>query len=437
MKHFSKKVTACAVSLAVLSGLMTGCSGSDSGSVSTEKQASSEESLLLWTFSPDDLKQDVIDYEAKTGVKVEVVGLPWNDYQTKLMQAARSGEGMPDIFVVDNSFAKKWIENDNIGMNFSKEYPDFVKKYEEDYYDVMIEVGRDSAGDLRGVTLQYPIGMLYYQRDIAKEVLGSDDPEVVAEATNSVEKLIALGDKITETYGGERKLAGNETEFTTTYLSVRPEPYVKDGKIIINDYITGLFDIDKEMYEKGMFASENGGDACITSMTAGTHFLDFSPTWGYALNLKNAIAGTEMEGRWGVTSPTWSNYRGGSWFQVYKNSAKKDQAIAFLEFLLFDEDTIYKNILDRGDFTSNKKVAKRLVESGYEDPVLGNQQLYAAFQKEAERTEVNNVDTVYDDEAKNRLTDALKSYKTGALTLEEALEEYKAALKNAYPELTE
>ena len=121
MKHFSKKVTACAVSLAVLSGLMTGCSGSDSGSVSTEKQASSEESLLLWTFSPDDLKQDVIDYEAKTGVKVEVVGLPWNDYQTKLMQAARSGEGMPDIFVVDNSFAKKWIENDNIGMNFSKE----------------------------------------------------------------------------------------------------------------------------------------------------------------------------------------------------------------------------------------------------------------------------------------------------------------------------
>ena len=52
MKHFSKKVTACAVSLAVLSGLMTGCSGSDSGSVSTEKQASSEESLLLWTFSP-------------------------------------------------------------------------------------------------------------------------------------------------------------------------------------------------------------------------------------------------------------------------------------------------------------------------------------------------------------------------------------------------
>ena len=69
--------------------------------------------------------------------------------------------------------------------------------------------------------------------------------------------------------------------------------------------------------------------------------------------------------------------------------------------------------------------------------MLGNQQLYAAFQKEAERTEVNNVDTVYDDEAKNRLTDALKSYKTGALTLEEALEEYKAALKNAYPELTE
>lgn len=437
MKQFSKRTMACALSMAVLSGLLTGCGGSNSGNVKQEQQASTDESLLLWTFSPDDLKQDVIDYEAKTGTKIEVVGLLWNDYQTKLMQAARSGEGMPDIFVIDNSFAKKWIENDNIGLNLSKEYPEFVKKYEEDFYDVMVEVGRDSAGDMRGVTLQYPIGMLYYQRNIAKEILGSDDPEVVADATDSVEKLIALGEKITETYGSEIKLAGNETEFTTTYLSVRPEPYVKDGKIVINDTITRLFDIDKEMYEKEMFASENGGDACIASMTAGTHFLDFSPTWGYALNLKNAITGTEMEGRWGVTSPTWSNFRGGSWFQVYKDSAKKDQAIEFLKFLLFDEDTIYKNIMERGDFTSNKNVAKRLVESGYEDPVLGNQELYAAFQKEAERTEVNNVDTIYDDEAKNRLTDALKSYKTGALTLDEALESYKEALKNAYPELTD
>lgn len=437
MKQFSKRTMACALSMAVLSGLLTGCGGSNSGNVKQEQQASTDESLLLWTFSPDDLKQDVIDYEAKTGTKIEVVGLPWNDYQTKLMQAARSGEGMPDIFVIDNSFAKKWIENDNIGLNLSKEYPEFVKKYEEDFYDVMVEVGRDSAGDMRGVTLQYPIGMLYYQRDIAKEILGSDDPEVVADATDSVEKLIALGEKITETYGSEIKLAGNETEFTTTYLSVRPEPYVKDGKIVINDTITRLFDIDKEMYEKEMFASENGGDACIASMTAGTHFLDFSPTWGYALNLKNAITGTEMEGRWGVTSPTWSNFRGGSWFQVYKDSANKDQAIEFLKFLLFDEDTIYKNIMECGDFTSNKNVAKRLVESGYEDPVLGNQELYAAFQKEAERTEVNNVDTIYDDEAKNRLTDALKSYKTGALTLDEALESYKEALKNAYPELTD
>ncbi|WP_195542648.1 ABC transporter substrate-binding protein [Massiliimalia timonensis] len=436
MNHMTKRILSTLMATALATTLLAGCGNNGNKDTSNDTgKNSTGGNLLVWTTSPDDLTGFVDAYKEEKQKTVEVVGLPWDDYQTKLMQSVRSGEGAPDIYVLDYSFAKKWVENDNAGLNLSKEYPDFVKKYEDSYYNAMVEVGRDSSGSMRAVSMQYPIGMLYYQRDIAKEILGSDDPEVVAEAASSLDKLMELGDKVNETYGGDIKLLGNENEFISTYLAVRPEEYVKDDKLIVNDYLMDLFDIDKQMYDKGLFASENGGDAQIAGMTEGTYFLDMSPTWQYSLSLKASITGTEMEGHWGVTSPTWSNFRGGSWWQVYKNSENKDEAIDFLDFMLFNEELLYQDTLDRGDFTSNKAVAKKLAESGYEDKALGGQELYAAFQKEAEKTSINNVATIYDDTVQNALMDASKAYKTNELSLDDAVAQWKSTVQSAYPEI--
>ena len=96
--------------------------------------------------------------------------------QTLLNQESAATDDKIDLFLVEADYALKYVDSDytmpikDLGItddDLSKQY-----QYTKD-------IVTDSNGVLKGVSWQGCPGVLFYNRDAAKEVLGTDDPAKV------------------------------------------------------------------------------------------------------------------------------------------------------------------------------------------------------------------------------------------------------------------
>ena len=93
--------------------------------------------------------------------------------QTLLNQESAAADDKIDIFLVEADYALKYVDTDYTlpitDLGISEE--DLSKQYQ-----YTKDIVTDSNGTLKGVSWQGCPGVLFYNRDAAKEVLGTDDP---------------------------------------------------------------------------------------------------------------------------------------------------------------------------------------------------------------------------------------------------------------------
>ena len=165
-----------------------------SADTSSDASASDEGKVLNIYCWNEEFKSRLTDHypgytevDATTGtigdvtVKWNITPNDDNAYQnnldaTLLKQADAAADDKIDIFLVEADYALKYVDTDytmavtDLGItdaDLSKQY-----QYTKD-------VVTDSNGVLKGVSWQGCPGVLFYNRDAAKEVLGSDDPAEV------------------------------------------------------------------------------------------------------------------------------------------------------------------------------------------------------------------------------------------------------------------
>ncbi|MCR4739661.1 MAG: carbohydrate ABC transporter substrate-binding protein, partial [Lachnospiraceae bacterium] len=189
-----KKLMVTLLSVTMAAGMLAGCG--KAGSAGGGKATDGGKVLNIYCWN-EEFKSRVTDHypgyeetDATSG-KIGDVTVKWNitpnqdnAYQnhldeTLLNQDKAAADDKVDIFLVEADYALKYVDTDfalsvkDLGLT-----DDDLKNQYKYTQDVMT----DSKGVLKGTSWQGCPGVLIYNREAAKEVLGSDDPAEVQKA---------------------------------------------------------------------------------------------------------------------------------------------------------------------------------------------------------------------------------------------------------------
>lgn len=459
-----KKVASVLMVGAMLTGCVAcgssdsnGTAAGDSTEAGTKSESSSDEKLVVWTLS-----NDLIDFGEKfqeeTGVEVETVVIEPANYPTKVQTALLGGETEPDIIVgepkmLEDFYDAGFFEDLNQAPYNAQDYADQIVDY-------VWKVGQDSEGIQRAISYQITPAGIYYRRDIANEVFGTDDPEEIG-------KLFQDYDTILET-AQTLKDAGYRIFSSDAEMNVfsGDTAWVVDGTLNVDQARYDYMDLCVELYQNDLTAYANqwstpwyqamAGEVPILTAdiqsyaddsvnvwdadefaeaTAGldtTEVFAFGlPAWG-VLTMRDNVQDTS--GSWGVCAGPSYGFDGGTYIGISSSSERKDIAWEFVKFCTLNEDTADWWIeFSQGDTVSLKSALEKHADD--ENEIYGGEKLYSFWLEQAKGIDYSKV-TRYDQAIGDAWGNAISAVKTGEKTKEEAVAEFYDVVESTYPDIT-
>lgn len=417
----------------------------------------SGEKLVVWTLS-----NDLIDFgerfKEQTGVEVETVVIEPANYPTKVQTALNGGETEPDIIVgepkmLQDFYDAGYFENLN-------EAPYNAQDYADQIVDYVWKVGQDADGNQRAISWQITPAGIYYRRDIAQEVFGTEDPEEIG-------KLFADYDTILQT-AQTLKDAGYRIFSSDAEMNVfsGDSAWVVDGKLNLNQARYDYMDLSVELYQKDLTAYANqwstpwyqamAGEVPILTAeiqnyeddsvnvwdadqfaeaTEGlekTQVFAFGlPSWG-VLTMRDNVKDTS--GKWGVCAGPAYGFDGGTYIGISSLSERKETAWEFVKFCTLNEETADWWIeFSQGDTVSLKSALDKHKDDANE--IYGGEKLYQFWLDQAQGIDYSKV-TRYDQGIGDAWGQAITKVKTGEKTKEEAVNEFYDYVESTYPDIT-
>ena len=416
-----------------------GAAGSEASAVQTPAELKNEgEKLVVWTFS-DELKGMIEKHYLKDnpnlGYQVEVVVVPNENYQTKLDPVLASGKNAPDVFALEAAYLKKYVNSD-FTMDLAKLGFDSGQVPVLDY---VMDVSKDTNGQLKGLSWQGTPGAFFYRKSLAKEYLGVSEPTDVQALVSDFDKFYATAKTISEKSGGKVKSISSLGDMAQVFLAARSQGWVVDNKFVVDPQIDNLFETAKKLeQEKLTSQAEQWTESWFAGMSDDSVFGYFLPTWGlhYVLktNAENATTGKSSAGDWGMIQGPSSYFWGGTFLGVREGSTMQKASYDLINYLTLNEAFLETWAKETGDFVANKNVVSKIKDT-FTEPFLAGQNHYAAFAEMANTIDASTL-TGYDQDIQKLMNEQLTAYSKGEKDKETAMKDFKSAVKNAFPELT-
>lgn len=311
--------------------LLTGCGGnsgqktSDSSKKSddqkiTEDVTKTEGEIEVWkNLSQEEMNFYVEEFnKIVPGVKVKVTVMPSKEYRTKLQNAFRTGTNAPDVATFEISDLGVYKETDMLENLSQEKYG--AEDISKDMIPYVDELSRDKEGDIRGLSWQSTPGGFWYKKALAKEYLGTDDPDELAAMLSDWDKIVEVGKQVYEKSDGKIALLDDVESVLQLYVSYKGQPWVDDNNHIISD------DYMLEMYKMMETVVSNKVDAEADMWSAGwtsgmyskdMFILTCLPTWGLNFCIKPGIPDDEMDkaaNTWGYMQAPIPYQNGGTWY---------------------------------------------------------------------------------------------------------------------------
>lgn len=375
-----------------------------------------------------------------------------NLYQTKLDEALKNqqtavADDKIDIFLVEMDYAAKYVNSDvavplaDLGITSD----DLKNQYEYTKQTFTNPDGKQVA-----TTWQATPGLYMYRADIAEEVLGTSDPDKVQEQISDLDKFTEVAAKMKEK--GYYMVSGYDDMYRLFSNNVSA-PWVTGNKITIDDQIAKWIELTKEYSDKGYnHATSLWDDQWSADMKKDANvFGYFFSTWGIAFSLRdatvdqkikddgsNAKEGNGLYGQWracpGPVSYSW----GGTGIVACQGTDNEALIKDIMLKLTCDTEIMKSMTADETvqDYTNNKEAIKQLIDEGYTNPFLGGQNHLALLTEAAEKLDMSNKLSAYDQGLNEKLQSNMKLYFNGQKTYEEALKLFYSDIKSLYPNLT-
>ena len=441
-----RKLTSLFLATAMVMTTLAGCGNSGGKPAAKVDTSEAAQGKVLNIYCWNQEFQERFEYFKKSGklpsdVKVNFVVTPNenNAYQNALDAALLKQKDAPadekvDIFLVEADYALKYVDSDytldvvnDIGL---------TKDDLADQYQYTKDIVTDSNGTLKGVSWQGCPGVLFYNRDAAKEVLGTDDPDEVQKYVSdwdtfndTAETMKAAGYKMTSSVNDTYRVYSNNVT----------SKWVEDGKINIDDNIMKWVSDSKELYDAGETETYElwGDDWKKGFYPEGKVFCYFGPAWFVNFSMAADTEGSiGYNGGWGATPGPQGFYWGGTWIC---GATGTDNAGLVKDIILkmTTDETIMKDIVVKDDdFVNNKPAMEAMAaDTSYQSKVLGGQNPLSMYCASVEKLDLSNL-SAYDQGCNEEFQNAMKNYFEGNASLDDALDLFYKAVVEKYPDLT-
>lgn len=307
-----------------------------------------------------------------------------------------------------------------------------------DQFDFTKTVASDQNGVMRASTWQACPGVLVYRRDIANEVFGTDDPEVIGEKTKDWDAMKATAEEL--------KAKGYYafscyTDTFRTYSNNISEPWVAPGETTIKvdqkiiDWVTD----SKEWKDAGYFDPAVKGQwnaDWFTAMSSSSKVFAFLfPAWGIDTQLKPNWDGEN--GAWAVTNAPLSYNWGGTFVLAAEGTDNPGHVKDILLALTADADNLKMISKEYADFTNAKTLMEAAkTDNSFASDFLGGQNPYTYFTPGADAIEMAPL-SAYDQGCVELIQNAFGDYLQGQIDYDKAKQNFETAVRERYPEISE
>ena len=351
-----------------------------------------------------------------------------------LEQETAAADDKIDLFLVEADYALKYVDTDytmavkDLGITDDE----LSKQYQYTKYIVT-----DSNGVLKGVSWQGCPAILFYNREAAKEIFGSDDAETVQAKvadwdtfTATAEEVKAAGYNMTATVNDTYRVYSNNVS----------TPWVVDGKIVVDDNLKAWVDNSKKMVDaKQTTTEELWSDAWSAGFyPEGKVFCYFGPAWLINFCMAADVDGSiANQGGWGATVGPQGFYWGGTWICGATGTDNPSLVADIMRQMTCNEELMIDIVKADDDFVNNQPAMEKMAaDASYQSKVLGGINPLGLYAEGAKKIDLSNL-SPYDQGCNEEFQNAMKNYFDGnAKTYEEALEMFYKAVEEKYPELS-
>lgn len=405
---------------------------------------SREDAFYVYSYNTDAMN-NVIAYfnkyypeEADRIVYVNTGGS--NYYQTKLdaMLQEPSNSQYPDLYVAEIDYLQKYTDSDysldiaELGItpdDYANQYPYTLELATVD-------------GKVKGLSWQAAPGALMYRRSLAKEYLGTEEPDEVQEYFKDWDTMLETGKLINEKSGGKTKLFSGVDDVKRVYQAARTTAWYDDNsKITVDPTMLDYMDYAKQLYDLGLTNNTTQWtDAWSANAASDSTFAYMGCTWFLQWTLKQNCGGTKVGegtyGDWAMCAGPQSYYWGGCWLCVSPECSDKDLAAKILKAATCNTEIMKEICKGSLDYVNNKEAVAQLADEGEGTfDFLGGQDFLKYFSPLAEsitlppaRGEDFYITLAFDDQ--------VTQYTNGSKTKEEAVADFETAVVDLYPYLS-
>ena len=361
-----------------------------------------------------------------------------NAYQNNLdstlqKQADAAADDRIDIFLVEADYALKYVDTD-----YTMAISDLGITEDDlaNQYSYTQDVVTDSNGVLKGLSWQGCPGVLFYNREAALEVLGTEEP-------SEVQEYVKDWDTFNETAAllkdAGYTITSSVNDSYRVYSNNVTSQWVVDGKINIDDNIMKWVDDSKELVDAGETGTYElwSDDWSRGFYPEGKVFCYFGPAWLVNFSMAADTEGSiGYSGGWGATEGPQGFFWGGTWICAAAGTDNPGLIRDIMLTMTTDETVMKEIVIDDDDFVNNKPVMEAMAEdTSYSSQILGGQNPLGIYCAGVENLDLSNL-SAYDQGCNEEFQNAMKNYFEGNATKDEALDLFYKAVVEKYPELT-
>ena len=441
-------------SAAAMAFSLTACGSSSSSSKSTaaSTSGSSEEGKVLniqaWNEEFKSRMEDhypgykkVDDTTGKIGdvtVKWTITPSDDNAYQNNLdsvlpNNADADADDKVDIFLMEADYALKYVNSD---VTMSLKDLGITDDDLSDQFDYTKDIVKDEKGNIKGSSWQACSAGLIYNRQAAKDILGTDDPDEVQKA---VADWDTFNDTATKAKEKGYKIVSTVNDTYRVYSNNVSKPWVTDGKVTVDDNIKKWVDDSKKLVDAGETTTADlwSDDWSKGFFPDGKVFCYFGPAWLINFSMHADEDGSiANQGGWGLCVGPQSFYWGGTWIAAATGTDNPTLVKDIILKMTTDQDILKEIAVKDSDCVNSKTVLDALAsDSSFGNKILGGQNPYAQLEAGAEKVDMSNI-SPYDQGCNEEFQSAMKNYFDGNATYDEALDQFKKAIVEKYPDLT-
>ena len=313
----------------------------------------------------------------------------------------------------------------------------------ENQFSYTQQMASTDDGILKAVTWQATPGVFVYRRSIAKEVLGTDDPD-------AVQKFVADWKTFTSTAAKMKKakylMVSGYFDAFSAYRYGADRHWVNDGSFEIPSVFMEWKDMmktfNKKKYHHGTvigddrWVADQGPKGKVFGFFRAITDID-SKMAAYSLadSDEAPAAGNGVYGDFAVCRGPQPYCRGGVWILAAPSTDNLILDKEIMETLTCNSNLLYKIAQKENIFTNTVTGMKKMASGDMSDPFLGGQNPYEVYYECAAGLNVLPAGS-YDRKMADSFRDYMLKFFTDKMDEDEAMDSFYQMVDREYPELT-